>query len=261
MRVKLKLKQNKSSQNIPINYQYPVSSFIYRTIENSSNEYSRWLHNSGHISGSKKFKLFTFSILNIPQRTISGNFINIISDEIELTVSILSDKTVEHFIIGMFENQKMKIYDQNTEAEFSIKTVEMIPEPDFKRIMKFKTISPIVLSKRTIHKGKESMQYMSPEDEDYKICLQSNLSEKFNTFYKTENKKLKIDSFNILSDIKSKLIIIKEDRSDETRVRGFVYKFSIEGDTELLKIGYKAGFGKSCSLGFGCVEAVRQLSS
>lgn len=255
MRLKLILKQTKPNQLIPINYQYALSSFIYSKIQTSDSEYSKWLHENGYQSGSKKFKLFTFSMLNIPERKVEFNKLRILSDSMELTVSMVSNKTIEHFIIGMFENQKMRIYDQNTEAEFIIRTVEMIPEPEFKSNMTFKTISPVILTKRTIHNEKESMLYMNPADADYAMYLQNNLSEKFNAFYKTENRNLKIDSLKILSEVKSKLIIIKERSTDETRVRGFVCKFSIEGDAELLKIGYEAGFGKSCSLGFGCVNS------
>ena len=162
MRLKLSLRQTRPNQSISINYQYLISSFIYHTIETSSREYSEWLHEKGYASGNKKFKLFTFSMLNIPKRNIEFNKIRILSDEIELTVSMISDKAVEHFIIGMFENQKVRLFDRENEAEFVIKTVEMIPDPEFSGKINFKTISPIVLTKRTIYKGKESAYYMSP---------------------------------------------------------------------------------------------------
>lgn len=256
MRIKLRLKQGRVNQLIPINYQYALSSFIYHTIESSDSEYSEWLHSKGYNDGIKKFKLFTFSMLNIPKRNLENGKLRILSEEMELTVSMLSDKTMEHLIIGMFENQKMKIYDKENESVFYIKTVEQVPEPVFKKKNVFKTISPIVLTQRTIHNGKESQYYMSPLDNNYINYLENNLKEKLKIYYKEEPDRFKLDSFKVIGDVKTKLIKIKEDKSDMTEIRGFIFKFEITGDTELIRMGYEAGFGKSCSLGFGCMDLV-----
>ena len=254
MRIKLTLRQAKPDQYIPINYQYAVSSFIYHTIETSSKEYSEWLHEKGYVSGNKKFKLFTFSMLNIPKRNIESNKIRILSDEIELTVSMISDKAIEHFIVGMFENQKMRIFDTENNAEFLIKTVEMIPEPDFSGKVNFKTISPIVLTKRAIYKGKESAYFMSPEDEDYGSYFINSITEKYKAYNGEEISGKKIRNFELKGDCRSKMIRLKENEEDYTDVRGYVFRFSMEGDRELIKFGYEAGFGKQCSMGFGCAS-------
>jgi CRISPR-associated endoribonuclease Cas6 len=44
---------------LPINYQYELSSWIYRTINSSDSEFACWLHNAGYINENRKFKLFT----------------------------------------------------------------------------------------------------------------------------------------------------------------------------------------------------------
>lgn len=272
MRLKLVLKQNKSNQLIPINYQYAISSFIYRTIETADNKYSAWLHRSGFMSGSKKFKLFTFSKLNIREVTNQNlygmTYMNIGSSEMELIVSMLSEKTVENFIIGMFEKQSFKYYDNNIESKFDIKSVEMVPEPEFKEEMIFKTISPIVLSRRTIHNSKESQEYLSPVIEEYPEYLGKNLEEKFlavmqrkgdtvstNTDFSSFTKS-SLRSFQIIGESKSKLITIKEETPEESKVKGYYCTFRIKSDPRKLKIGYEAGFGKNCSLGFGCVSVI-----
>ncbi|HMQ68902.1 MAG TPA: CRISPR-associated endoribonuclease Cas6 [Ignavibacteria bacterium] len=256
MRLKLILKQSRPNQLIPINYQYAISSFIYNTIETSDSEYSKWLHEKGYQSGSKKFKLFTFSMLNIPKRNVEFNKLRILSDTMELTVSMISHKAIEHFIIGMFENKIMRIYDFESEAEFQIKTVELIPEPEFNGKSTFKTISPVVLSKRTIYQGKESSYYMSPEDEDYGSYFLNNISEKYKTFTGEANSNIKLKEFKLLGECRRKLIRIKENKSEVTDVRGYIFRFSLEGDRELIRFGYESGFGKQCSMGFGCVQVV-----
>lgn len=245
------------NQLIPINYQYHLSSFVYRTIEASDSEYSKWLHEKGFESGKKKFKLFTFSSLRIPKYRLNGSTMEIQSDKMDLIVSMLSDKTIEHFIIGMFENQRMKIYDNVTEAEFYITTVESLPLPEFKECMRFKTLSPIIISKRIEHKGKESEYYMNPDDEDYFEYLKRNIKEKYIAYCLQSNTKIndyKLENFKLLNKYRSKLITIKEGMEDETQVRAYNYNFEISGDPEFLKFAYTTGFGKMNSLGFGCVE-------
>ena len=53
---------------------------------------------------------------------------------------------------------------------------------------------------------------------------------------------------------KSKMIRIKETKEEFTDVRGYIFRFALEGDKDLIRFGYEAGFGKQCSMGFGCVQ-------
>jgi len=260
MRIKLTLYSPEKGQLIPINYQYALSSFIYRTIERSDNGYSRWLHEHGFASGNKKFKFFTFSLLNIPQREIIGDRIKILCDRIELTISMLSEKSIEHFIIGMFENQEANIRD----SRFKVKFIEQVPQPKFSERMRFKTLSPIVLSR----KNEQGEEYLGPDDPEYFEYLKRNLEEKYiahclatntpvgQTFLSVGDEP-QVSGFKLLNGRRSKLITIKEGRPDQTRVRGFDFSFELEADPEFMRLGYECGFGKLNSLGFGCVGVLR----
>lgn len=261
MRIKITLSQGSKRQIIPINYNYFISSFLYRTIETADSEYSKWLHDTGYASGSKSFKYFTFSGLYIPDRElVNGRYIKINSPKMDLTVSMMSDKAVEKFIVGMFEKKNMKICNRDCEAEFDINTIETVPDPDFSGTMEFRAMSPIVISKKTLYKDKISATYISPEDEEYEGYLKRNLSEKFSAY---PLKKMSGDSMPVISnfeysgEVRSKLVSIREGEREETKVRGFIYRFRLKGSPELMKFGYEAGFGNLCSLGFGCVSARR----
>lgn len=272
MRIKITLKQLKPDQLIPINYQYSIHSFIYNTIQRSDSRYSEWLHDTGLMTGNKAFKFFTFSMLDTGKSSVLelyGSRYLKINSSISLTVSMLSDKTVEHFIIGMFEKQKVKLYNKNFESDFIINTVEMIPEPVFREEMVFKTISPIVLSRKTMYNGNDSQEYLSPVDKEYEDYFRKNLEEKYLALMQSsgaanlknpvliQSEESPVKSFEQFGDYKSKLITIKEDTPEESKVRGYFYTFRIKGDPEIIKIGYESGFGKQCSLGFGCVEKVK----
>jgi CRISPR-associated endoribonuclease Cas6 len=264
LRIKLHLIQEKPDQLIPINYQYGISSFIYNTIAVSDNSYSKWLHDTGFTSGSKKFKFFTFSLLDIPDlpggqpgRKVIGNKLQVFSDELRLVISIYGNKSLENFVMGMFQSQKLRIFDKTAEASFFINTVETEPEPKYTDTMIFKTLSPIVLSKKIDRHN--APQYLSPEAEDYFEYFKRNLEEKYITLCLHNNEKVmehKIRSIKILNSSKSRLIKIKEGRTDETSIRGFDYEFELQANKEFMRIGYETGFGINNSLGFGCVKII-----
>jgi len=259
MRLKITFSQGKQCQLIPINYNYYISSFLYRTIESADSKYSEWLHDTGYSSGSKSFKYFTFSGLHIPERELVHNkFINILSPKIELTVSMLSDKAVESFVIGMFEKKKLKIFNNVTESEFDINMVERLPDPEYSNWMSFRTMSPLVISKNVIYKDKPSAKYLSPEDEDYELYFRKNLQEKYATYpTKTSGEIPELESIEHNGEVKSRLITIREGMPEETKVKGYIFSFTLKGSPELMKLGYEAGFGNLCSLGFGCVSNKR----
>lgn len=259
MRLRITFSQGGKKQLIPINYNYFISSFLYRTIETADPAYSEWLHDCGYASGSKTFKFFTFSGLHIPERELVHNsYINVLSPKIELTVSMLSEKAVENFVIGMFENKKLKIHNNCASSEFDIYTVEQIPDPQFTSDMTFRTMSPMVISKNVIYRDRPSAKYLSPDDEDFEDYFVRNLNEKYCALPVKHSQEIPaIESFECIDTAKSRLVTIREGLPEQTKVKGYIFSFRLKGSPELMKLGYEAGFGNSCSLGFGCVSAKR----
>jgi CRISPR-associated endoribonuclease Cas6 len=168
---------------------------------------------------------------------------------------MLSDKAIESFVIGMFEKKKLKIFNNVTESEFDINMVERLPDPEFSNRMSFRTMSPLVISKNVIYKDKPSAKYLSPEDEDYEHYFRKNLMEKYSIYSVNSSRTIpELESFDYNGDVKSRLITIREGTKEETRVKGYIFSFTLKGSPELMRLGYEAGFGNSCSLGFGCVS-------
>ena len=78
-----------------MNYQYELSSTIYKILFSASEEYAKWLHDNGYrqIDSGKTFKMFNFSRLYIPQsKVIKGSDrIVILSQEVSFYISFLPD--------------------------------------------------------------------------------------------------------------------------------------------------------------------------
>lgn len=261
MRLKLSLKVNSQANLLPLNYQYPVSAWIYKTIHAGNSEFSRWLHEQGYTLENKRFKLFTFAdIFNYPPWKRLGDRIAINSGRSDLQISFYIDEAVEHFIVGLFQNQRFPIADHKNRAEFEVQTVERLADPEFTAEMTFRTLSPICLSRTVV--DKKHAEYIHPQDTNYSNYFFDNLLYKymaavqpkasFETL-KAEMQQRQPFTLEILDNPVSRLTKIKANTPQETFVRGYHYQFRITAPAELLELGYHAGFGEKNSTGFGCV--------
>lgn len=261
MRFKLTLRKTKEQEAaiIPVNYQYPVSSWIYKVIHTGNNEFAAWLHSQGYSDGEKQFRLFTFSNLQIDNAKVVGDRLIINSNTLVLILSFYPIEAMEHFITGLFQNQQFTLGDKKSQAAFAVQTIERTPEPNFLPTIKFKTLSPICISQKTDNNQKYAV-YKHPKDKNYGQLLINNLFTKYNTFYAIKDKNQYLDpeynhcDFQLSDAPKQKLITIKAGTPQESKLKGFLYQFSLKAPEQLLRFGYYAGFGEKNSLGFGCVR-------
>lgn len=255
MRIKLTLKQVKPKQLIPADYHYAVTSFIYRTIEKSDSKYSEWLHSKGFADGSKRFKFFNFSDFYIPERNFNlPGKLEIVSDTFTFYISMLSDKTTEHLIIGMFESGTMRIFNEATEAEFYVKFIETAPEPDYKEEMRYKLLTPAVLSKKILLNGKEKIYFLDPADNDYEEYFINNIMAKYKIYSVSDIDEFKDKlKFRILSDSRKSIRSVKAGGKYETKIRGYKYDFDLSAPAEIHRMIWMSGIGIKNSLGFGFV--------
>jgi CRISPR-associated endoribonuclease Cas6 len=73
MRFCLTLQSTGTINILPVNYQYELSGWIYKTLHFGNPEFSEWLHNHGYVDGNKKFRFFTFSGLKTGKYHINGD--------------------------------------------------------------------------------------------------------------------------------------------------------------------------------------------
>jgi len=245
-----------------MNYMYFLSAWIYKTIHAGDSDFSTWLHEQGYRYENKRFKLFTFSRVFIhPRWKRVGDRLKIFSGRAELQISFYVDQAVEHFVIGLFQNQRFTIGDRKSKAGFMVQTVERLSEPEFTPEMRFRCLSPICLSRTP--DDKSTAEYLAPDAGGYAQYFFDNLLYKYLsaqpvavTIDEMRDKMQRTQPFSleILSDPKSHLEKIKAERPEQIFVRGYFYDFKISAPPELLAFGYHAGFGEKNSLGFGCVE-------
>lgn len=272
MRFKLHLKPVQDRQKLLFNYQYPLQAWLYKLIYQADEHYASFLHNKGYAvpDSFKTFKHFTFSSLQISKAKAvrkGDTYMLLSSENSSLIVSFYIDKAAEGFIMGLFQNQQLSIFNRELKAGFVVERVETLPNP-FEEIpdgsiitQSFKTISPMVVACK--EEGLD--QYLSPADEQFADFFALNLIDRYRTI--DGNTGMKVDAafaknivkFKLLSDpekIKKRGFTVKEGKlRDETKVIGYYdFSFEVTAPASLLKVGYFGGFGKESSMGCGCVE-------
>lgn len=244
---------NKNINTIPINYQYELSSCIYKTIARGNADYANWLHSNGFNLDAKQFRLFTFSNLQLPEYKLNkeNQCIAIIGNTVSLTISFLPERSTEEFIKGIFANQILEVGDKYNKASFNVANIELQSQPDFSQPIYGKTISPLCI---TVRKDINKIDYLSPDDVRARELLKNNLLSKYEAFYGNKFQENAFLEWKTLNQPQSKLLLIKKGTPQQTQIRGFNCDFILNANPELLKIAYNAGLGEKNSMGFGCVE-------
>ncbi len=253
MRFKLILEPEKTGREakIPLSYMYELSSAVYRILSKSNAEFSEWLHENGFPLGAKKFKLFTFSRLHVPEFRIEGAYMRILSNTVEWQISFLPERSTQEFIKGVFQDQTFELGVREANMRFHVREISVLPSPQFTDTMEFYTLSPLCISLKREDGG---VDYLSPDQPRTASLIRNNLLNKYAAFMGKEYPADFPFVFDVLSKPKSALITIKSGTAEQTRVRGFMCRFRITAPIELMKIMYEAGIGEKGSMGFGMVQ-------
>ncbi len=267
MRLRLRLGAATVPIGISLNYQYYLSSAIYKWIETSSPEYSAFLHDKGfHIEGTiKRFKHFCFSRL-LPRQsrvdTRQGRLL-ILSPDVEWYVSMPVEQSLQHLVTGMFE--KREFFIESEASRFTVEQVETLPDPQWQRCLTFTMLSPTTVSTMHERNGKVQPYYLRPDDERLADALRKNILNKYRSLHDHEPVDTEFRCTLDRSYIErqtakgrriTQKITVKEGRTDASEVIGFTCPLTIEGNPELIALVYESGLGEKNSLGFGMLEAI-----
>lgn len=249
---------------LPLNYQYPLSCWIYRVIRKGHPDFTGWLLKNGFSSPRQVFNLFTFSNLKPGngEFEVNNDRLMILADKVEMVFSCISDPMTVSYITNLFNRQQFSIGDKKSRVFFKVIKVINLPDVDFEGKARFTTLSPVVVSRAKEDSEDEKTEYLRPEDEEFKTSLLYNLYEKV---YSKVSKEI-IESgilvneqaLRITSEIQETPIIIKSGTNDEATVSGYEFDFEIEAPGKHIQAGYYGGFGDLNSMGFGCVEVIKE---
>lgn len=261
MRFRLTLHNPSSATPMAYNYNYLLMAWTYGRLQLADESYSRWLHQEGYKDEQtgKRFKYYTFSPFfyeggNKNYSTPKGSELMMIhAKTLYLDLSFYVDEAAEKFIIGVFRDQKLELFNDRFRAEFTITQIRTLQSPDFEETMEYQVQSPLCIMDMSRRRSKE----LAPDDEKFEELFIKNLIAKYEIFHLKpyEGADMQFKLMSNPSYISSKLWTIKEKSRQETKIKGFEnFSFRLTAPVEIQKIAYYGGFGRYCSDGMGFCE-------
>lgn len=259
MHFKITIVSSEKRAVLPINYFYPLSAAIYRIIARGDEQYATFLHETGY---GKGFKFFSFSQLNVPFR-IEGDRMRLLSDEVDFRVAFHLPVAMESFIKGLFQSEQIEIADKKSRGVFQVKSVESLPDPLHQYAeseivnVQLKPLSPIVAG---LMNEKGYYDFLSPDDEQFAASLLYNWRSKIASCYDEQaarNALLLLEMISGKHPPKSRLITIKADTPEETKIRGWMnFGIVVTAERRFVEILLNAGVGIYNAQGMGFLKQI-----
>lgn len=261
MRFAVTLLSKEGNAILPINYQYPLSSALYKVISKGDAEYANFLHQKGY---GKGFKFFVFSQIQCPFK-LEGDRLRLLRSELSFQISFHLPQAMESFIKGMFQSERIDIADKKSRASFTVKSIESLPNPlqQFKEneLVNLQLIptSPVIAG---LKNEKGNYNFLSPEHEKFTECLIYNWRSKINACYDeatASSALLMVETVAMKQPFKSRLITIKSEATAETKLKGWLnFGLKVTAEKRFVELLLNAGLGIYNGQGFGCVDVVAQ---
>lgn len=258
MRIELTI-NHLPKQKLPLNYQYLISSWIYRTLHESDAEFAKWLHQRGYEIHGKKFKHFCFSMLQ-PIWENGGRYkihkkeeiFELVKGPTQLILSFNIDEAVKNIVRQLFQDNMIQLSSGQFNLLGMIEQVKLLPSPTFLETMQYRAMTPICISAGV--EGKKYSSYLSPDDERYSEIFVKNLVDKANAYLG----KSKYQVEQVQFQARSEKFISKRWKIKGISIRGYLFDFELTAPKELQEIGYNAGFGaNNSSLSMGFCEVIK----
>lgn len=260
MRFKITLDKYKGDL-IPINYSYPLSSALYRVIAKGDAEYAHFLHEAGY---GKGFKFFTFSQIDCPFK-IEKDRLRLLNNQLSFQVGFHLPEATTNFIKGLFQSEQIEIADKQSQVIFKVKSIESLPnslqkfnEGEIIQVL-LNPISPMVSGH---YNDRRMYDYLSPDDHRFSENLIYNWRSKIKTCYDETTSQqaiLMIEVIPMKMPFKSRLITVKSESNEETKVRGWMnFHLKVTAEKRFIDLLLNGGVGLQNSIGFGCVDVVEE---
>lgn len=259
MRFKLTLEATEGNLVIPINYQYPLSSAIYRIIAKGDKEYASFLHERGY---GKGYKFFSFSDIKCPFK-IQDDRLVLKQNTLEFQIAFQLPEAMQHFVQGLFASEEICIADKKSKQSFKVKSIETIPNLFSSKnqneilSIEVKPFSPLVVGEKN---ERRHYDYLKPEDLRFLDSFIMNWREKIKAFYDLETANtalLMVEPKFYLKGSRPRLITIKDNTEAETKIKGYInFKIAITAERRFIDLLLNVGGGLYNAQGMGFLEVI-----
>ena len=256
---------------LPLNYQYALSAWIFRTLEQGDRDLALRLHDEGYADAHRRFKFYSFSELFPVKKAIEGDRLVLLHPDVRFSISFLADHAAQSMVLGLFRRAEPSFLgDRISGGRFAVRSVEMQMLPRLEPDTVFRTTSPAVFSLSDPNPdGSPGKRYLHPEEPGFVDQFAANLAAKYAVALRegllpglaTDLRDAPLN-FELLSDhVKEKRIDLLRGQPGYTRVRGYKFRFRLNAPEPVLQVALLAGVGEKNAMGFGGVEVVEKSTN
>ena len=227
---------------IPVGYNYYFQSMLYDLLSDDV------IHDKG--VGARNYKLFTFSRPIGAYKYSKTEKVLTYEKEVKWLISAVDNEFLEKIVSNLMNADFVEIGEQKLFLS-SVEVMKTPPLKIFKSPIQIKMLSPVTIYSTLYDgEGKRKTYYYSPFERDFSTKLKENILRKFNALY---NKTPDDDRFEIEA-VKPKKEWEKIIEYKGTIIKGWMGRYRLAGNPELISLAYDGGLGSKNSQGFGCFE-------
>ena len=245
MRLTVTMRPVNNSLRLPLNYQYALQGFLYRSLTETS--FASFLHEVGFQKGKRTFKLFTFSRLFGPHRIYAKQkqieFTDTITWHVSSVLEDLIRQLREHFLMS----ETVQLNGQT----LYINKVEVRKTSMQEGCYKIKMLSPVTVYSTYEQEERKKTHYFQPPDPVFSNLVQANFVNKYEAYYGTAPEhEFKVSPLaegewsKVVTTFKGHIIT------------GWLGTFEVDTSPEQLAFAYDTGIGGRNSQGFGMFEII-----
>jgi len=256
---------------LPKGFNSILQGFVYKYIIDKNQQ---WLHDKGYVhENGQRFKLFVFSSILEKGKYNKKDNLFYFPNKISFLISSPVEWILENFASNIIRENKFFLY-KNIMRIHSIEVFKEIYVSKNEVIIKM--ITPVEVHttidrvvniyeknynekeyKQKMIKKSKITKYFSPFDEEFSTRVCENLRKKWEVFKKQQcNLEIKIEPIFSMDDLKKnkkfyKKVIYFNKGKESIIINGWMGKYKLIGDPELIKFSYNVGLGSRNSQGFG----------
>jgi CRISPR-associated endoribonuclease Cas6 len=245
MRLSVTFRPVTSVLQLPLNYQYVMQGFLYRSL--TETQFANFLHEVGFQKGNRTFKLFTFSRLYGTHRILMKQKKIEFSETVTWHVSSVLETLIQQLAEYLMFSETIQLHGQL----LTVEKVEIQRPRLNKNKYKIEMLSPVTVYSTYEKEERKKTHYFQPKDPVFPILIESNFENKYEAYHgvRPEHKFgihpiQVIDKYKVVTTFKGHIIT------------GWLGKFEIESSPEQLAFSYDTGIGGRNSQGFGMFDII-----
>ncbi len=243
MRLALKFSVN-APFKIPVSYQQHIQGLLYELIEDET--FASFLHDEG-FGETRKFKLFTFSLLKGSYRFDKASMSLIFDDYFYLEVASVIEPFIEAITRSLVRKKTLQLNRQPIHLD----NMQIITKKIHKSVVNIEMLSPLCVYKTVDDGEHKKTHYFSPKDHAFNTSINENFKRKFNAYNPVE----------VLADITIEPLDVKPKDKLVLRFKDFVIiaykgKYRLKGKPHHLDFLHNTGLGTKNSMGFGMFKVL-----